>query len=184
MLNSITLINNSTMLKKQQTLDEITIRFAGDSGDGMQLVGTQLSVLCGTLGNGVNTFPDYPSEIRAPEGTLYGVSAYQVHIGSKPVYTFGDKMDILVGLNASSVKVNLPNVRPGGIIIVDTNGFNDKFLKLAEYSSNPLEDDTYSNYKVIKVDIKGIMQKELANTTTSPKSIDRTKNIFSLGMIC
>ena len=172
------------MAKKQLKLDEITIRFAGDSGDGMQLVGTQLSVLCGTLGNGVNTFPDYPSEIRAPEGTLYGVSAYQVHIGSKPVYTFGDKMDILVGLNASSVKVNLPNVREGGIIIVDTNGFKGKFLELSEYGTNPLEDDTYAKFKVIPVDIKGIMQKELADMGASVKAIDRTKNIFSLGMVC
>jgi len=171
------------MAKKQLTLDEITIRFAGDSGDGMQLVGTQLSVLCGTIGNGVNTFPDYPSEIRAPEGTLYGVSAYQVHIGSKPVYTFGDKMDILIGLNASSVKVNLPHVREGATIIVDTNGFQGKFLELSEYPGNPLEDDTYAKYKVIKVDIKKVMQEELADMNLSVRSIDRTKNIFTLGMV-
>jgi 2-oxoglutarate ferredoxin oxidoreductase subunit alpha len=172
------------MAKNQIKLDEITIRFAGDSGDGMQLVGTELSVLCGRHGNGVNTFPDYPAEIRAPEGTLYGVSAYQVHIGSRPVYTFGSYIDVLVGLNASSVRVNLPNVREGGIIIVDTNGFNEKLLKLAEYDNNPLDDDTYKKYKVIKIDIKSIMQAELSDKALSAKSVDRTKNIFSLGAIC
>jgi 2-oxoglutarate ferredoxin oxidoreductase subunit alpha len=172
------------MAKQQLTLDEITIRFAGDSGDGMQLVGTQLSVLCGTIGNGVNTFPDYPSEIRAPEGTLYGVSAYQVHLGSKPVYTFGDKIDILIGLNASSVKVNLPHVKEGGLIIADTNGFQGKFLTLSEYPDNPLEDDTYAKFKVVKVDIKKIMQEELADMSLPVKSIERTKNIFSLGIVC
>jgi 2-oxoglutarate ferredoxin oxidoreductase subunit alpha len=171
------------MAKKQETLETLTIRFAGDSGDGMQLVGTQLSVLCGKFGNDVNTFPDYPAEIRAPEGTLYGVSAYQVHIGAVPVYTFGNKIDILVAMNASAVKVNLQNVREGGIIIVDSNGFTDKYLKLAEYATNPLEDGAYSKYKVINIDIRSIMQAELADMQLSPKVIERTKNIFSLGII-
>ena len=171
------------MAKKKSTLDNITIRFAGDSGDGMQLVGTQLSILCGIYGNGVNTFPDYPAEIRAPEGTLYGVSAYQLHIGSHPVYTHGNEIDVLVGMNASAVKVNLHNVRQGGLIIVDTNGFTDKFLKLAEYTTNPLEDDTYKNYKVIKVDMSGIMSEDAKDMGLPPKTISRTKNIFSLGMI-
>jgi 2-oxoglutarate ferredoxin oxidoreductase subunit alpha len=171
------------MVKKQATLDNITIRFAGDSGDGMQLIGTQLSILCGKYGNGVNTFPDYPAEIRAPEGTLYGVSAYQVHIGSHPVYTHGNQIDVLVGMNASSVKVNVHNVREGGIIIVDTNGYTDKYLKLAEYDTNPLNDDTYKKYNVIKIDISGIMAEELKDMELSPKSITRTKNIFSLGLV-
>jgi len=171
------------MNKKQVTLEEITIRFAGDSGDGMQLVGTQLSVASGEFGNDVNTFPDYPSEIRAPEGTLYGVSAYQVHLGAKPVNIFGDKIDVLVSMNASSTKVNLPNVQEGGIIIADTNGFSDKYLQLAEYDANPLENDTYSKFKLVTVDIKGIMTKELADMKLSPKIIDRTKNIFSLGLV-
>ena len=171
------------MAKKQVMLDSITIRFAGDSGDGMQLVGKQLSALCGTYGNGVNTFPDYPSEIRSPEGTLYGVSAYQLNIGSKPVYTHGNEIDILVSLNASSVKVNLHNVRKDGLIIIDTNGFTDKYLKLAEYSNNPIDDGTYNNYKVIKVDMLGIMMEEAKEMGLSQKTIARTKNIFSLGMV-
>lgn len=171
------------MSKKQLKLNNIVVRFAGDSGDGMQLVGAQLSNLCGTYGNGVNTFPDYPAEIRSPEGTLYGVSAYQLHIGSHPVYTHGNYIDVLVGMNASSVKVNLQNVRQGGLIIVDTGGFNDKFLKLAEYTDNPLEDDTYRNYKVIKVDINSMMLEEAKDMGLPLKTISRTKNIFSLGMI-
>lgn len=171
------------MANKQLTLDTITIRFAGDSGDGMQLVGTQLSVLCGKYGNSVNTFPDYPAEIRAPEGTLYGVSAYQVHIGAKHVYTHGNEIDILVGMNASSVKVNLPNVKEGGILIVDTNGFSDRNLKLAEYEANPLEDGTYSKYKLVKIDIESIMAAELADMQMSPKAVSKTKNIFTLGLI-
>jgi 2-oxoglutarate ferredoxin oxidoreductase subunit alpha len=171
------------MAKHKKTLDRVTIRFAGDSGDGMQLVGTQLSVICGKYGNGVNTFPDYPAEIRAPEGTLYGVSAYQVNIGAQKVYTFGNEIDVLVGMNASSVKVNLKNVRKGGIIVVDTNGFSDKFLKLAEYESNPLEDDTFKDYNLVKIDINSIMQTELAELQMSPKNIGRTKNIFSLGVV-
>ena len=171
------------MSKKQETLKEITIRFAGDSGDGMQLVGTQLSISSGEFGNDVNTFPDYPAEIRAPEGTLYGVSAYQVHLGAKPVNTFGDRIDVLVAMNASSVKVNLPNVCEGGIIIVDTNGFTEKYYNLAEYDANPLENNTYGKFKVIKVDMKGIMTKELADMKLSVKVIERTKNIFSLGLI-
>jgi 2-oxoglutarate ferredoxin oxidoreductase subunit alpha len=169
-------------LKKQMTLKDITIRFAGDSGDGMQLVGTQLSVSSGEFGNDVNTFPDYPSEIRAPEGTLYGVSAYQVHLGSYPIYICGDKIDILVAMNASSLKVNLPNLKKGGLIIVDTNGFVEKNLKLAEYAANPLENDSLKDYKVVKIDINELMNEELKGLQLAPKVIERTKNIFSLGL--
>ncbi len=165
-------------------LDNITIRFAGDSGDGMQLVGTQLSVLSGEFGNDVNTFPDYPAEVRAPEGTLYGVSAYQVHIGSKAINTIGDRIDIMVALNASSLKVNLPHLRDGALIIVDNNGFNAKKLQLADYAANPLEDGSLSKYKVISVDIKSIMAASLTDLELSPKIVNRTKNIFTLGLVC
>ena len=171
------------MSKKQVKRDNIVVRFAGDSGDGMQLVGAHLSNLCGTYGNGVNTFPDYPSEIRAPEGTLYGVSAYQLHIASQPVYTHGNYIDVLVGMNASSVKVNIANVKEGGLIIVDTNGFADKYLKLAEYDTNPLDNDTFKKYKVIKVDINSIMSEEAKGMELPLRTVARTKNIFSLGMI-
>jgi 2-oxoglutarate ferredoxin oxidoreductase subunit alpha len=106
------------MSKIVEHLDEVTVRFAGDSGDGMQLIGTQFSDTSGFAGNEVNTFPDYPSEIRAPEGTLYGVSAFQVHFGTKNIKTTGDFIDVLVAMNASSLKVNIQNLREHGIIIV------------------------------------------------------------------
>ncbi|MBM2816545.1 MAG: korA [Ignavibacteria bacterium] len=169
-------------MKKIKFLDEVTIRFAGDSGDGMQLTGTQFSNTSGAVGNDVNTFPDYPSEIRAPEGTLYGVSAYQIQFGRKHIHTPGNKIDVLVAMNASSLKVNLSNVRVGGIIIVNTNGFGEKNLKLAKYDTNPLEDGILKKYQVFKVDITAVVQESLSGTKMSPKNIDRTKNMFALGM--
>lgn len=170
------------MSKKVEYLEQVTIRFAGDSGDGMQLSGTQFSNTSGIVGNSVNTFPDYPSEIRAPEGTLYGVSAYQIQFGSKKVNTIGDKMDVLVAMNASSLKVNLPNVREGGIIIANTAGFGDKNLKLAKYDANPLEDGSLDKYRLFKINISDIVKEELADLKLSLKYTERTKNIFALGL--
>lgn len=170
------------MSKQVEYRDTVTIRFAGDSGDGMQLSGTQFSNTSGIYGNSVNTFPDYPSEIRAPEGTLYGVSAYQIHFGAKKVNTIGDKIDVLVAMNASSLKVNLPNVRTHGILIVNTAGFGEKNLKLAKYDVNPLEDGSLDKYQLLKIDISEMMKEELADLKLSPKHVERTKNIFALGL--
>ncbi len=170
------------MEKKIEYLNEVTIRFAGDSGDGMQLTGQQFSNTSGIIGNDVNTFPDYPSEIRAPEGTLYGVSAYQVHFGAKRINTMGDRIDCLVAMNASSLKVSLQNVKPHGIIIANISGFGEKNLKLAEYASNPLEDGSLKNYQLIKVDITKLVQQECAGLNLSTKSINKTKNFFALGL--
>ncbi|MGA2296572.1 MAG: 2-oxoacid:acceptor oxidoreductase subunit alpha [FCB group bacterium] len=170
------------MDKKTQDLDEITIRFAGDSGDGMQLSGTQFSNTSGSIGNDVNTFPDYPSEIRAPEGTLYGVSAYQIQFGSKSIHTPGSKIDVLVAMNASSLKVSLKNVKKNGILIVNSAGFGEKNLKLAKYESNPLDDGSLKDYQLYKVNITSQVQEELKDYKLSPKHVERTKNIFALGM--
>ncbi|TAL69120.1 MAG: 2-oxoacid:acceptor oxidoreductase subunit alpha [Bacteroidetes bacterium] len=170
------------MEKQVQYLDEAVIRFAGDSGDGMQLVGTLFSNTSGSVGNDVNTFPDYPSEIRAPEGTLYGVSAYQIQFGQKRVNTPGNKIDLLVAMNASSLKVNLPHVKKGGLIIANSAGFDDKNLKLARYEKNPLEDNSLSDYHIVPLNISNIVKEELKDSTISPKHVDRTKNIFALGM--
>ena len=171
------------MNKKTQTLERVTIRFAGDSGDGMQLTGTQFSNTSGTIGNEVNTFPDYPSEIRAPEGTLYGVSAYQIQFGTKGITTPGNKIDVLVAMNASSLKVNVPNVRKKeGIIILNSAGFGEKNLKLAKYDTNPLTDGSLKDYQVFAVDITSVVQEELKDMQLSPKYIERTKNFFALGM--
>jgi len=169
------------MERQIQHLDEVTVRFAGDSGDGMQLTGTQFSNTSGIIGNDVNTFPDYPSEIRAPEGTLYGVSAYQIQIGSKHINTMGDKIDVLVAMNASSLKVNLPNLRENGVIIVNTAGFGKKNLNLAQYEKNPLEDGSLSNFRVIPIDITQVIKEALADMNLPPKTVERTKNFFALG---
>ncbi len=170
------------MAKQVEYLDEVTIRFAGDSGDGMQLTGTQFSNTSGSVGNEVNTFPDYPSEIRAPEGTLYGVSAYQIQFGSKKIRTPGDKIDVLVVMNASSLKVNLPNVREGGIIVVNSAGFGAKNLRLANYDANPLENDSLSNYQLYDIDMVKRVSEELADLNLSHKAVSRSKNLFALGV--
>ncbi len=170
------------MEKHFEVVDDVTVRFAGDSGDGMQIVGTQFSNSAGAAGNDVNTFPDYPSEIRAPEGTLYGVSAYQVHFGSKTVNTIGDKIDVLFAMNAASLKVNLKNLNEGSIIVANSAGFNDKDLKLAEYDSNPLVDGSLAEYELYSIDIPSIMKDELQDLNMTLKHIDRTKNFFALGL--
>jgi 2-oxoglutarate/2-oxoacid ferredoxin oxidoreductase subunit alpha len=170
------------MTKKIEYIDEVTIRFAGDSGDGMQLTGTQFANSVASLGNSVNTFPDYPSEIRAPEGTLYGVSAFQVQFGSKEIRTPGDKIDVLIAMNASSLKVNLPFLKENGIVIANTAGFNDKNLKLAKYDVNPLDNGMSAKYRIFAWDISKIIKDELSGRNLSMKQIEQTKNIFALGI--
>lgn len=170
------------MEKRIEFIEEVTVRFAGDSGDGMQMTGTLFAKNCGAIGDDVNTFPDYPSEIRPPADTLYGVSAYQVHFGSKKMNTMGDKIDVLFAMNAASVKVNIPYLRKGALIITNSAGFGPNNLKLAKYETNPLEDGTYSDYKVISIDIPSIMKEELKDLSLQIKQIDRTKNFFALGI--
>jgi 2-oxoglutarate ferredoxin oxidoreductase subunit alpha len=170
------------MVKEIIELEGAAIRFAGDSGDGMQLSGTQFSDTSAGLGNEVNTFPDYPSEIRAPEGTLYGVSAYQINFGSKKTNTPGDSIDVLVAMNASSLKVNLQHVKKGGLIIVNKSGFKDKNLKLAKYEVSPLMDHSLEDYQVFAYDINEEVRRVLKNHDLHVKIVDRTKNIFALGL--
>jgi 2-oxoglutarate/2-oxoacid ferredoxin oxidoreductase subunit alpha len=170
------------MTKFIEHIEEATIRFAGDSGDGMQLVGSQFSETSGFAGNEVNTFPDYPSEIRAPEGTLYGVSAFQIHFGTKNIHTSGDHIDVLVAMNASSLKVNIANLRVGGIIIANSEGFDARNLSLAKYSTNPLEDGSLNKYELHAVDITKEIKAELKDLNVAGKLIGKTKNIFALGI--
>ena len=169
------------MKKEIVYLDEITVRFAGDSGDGMQLAGKQFSDASASSGVDVNTFPDFPSEIRAPEGTLYGVSAFQIKLGSNEVNTHGDVIDVLVAMNASSLKVNLPNLKTGGIIIANSSGFDKRNLKLAKYDANPLDDGLLDKYSVSVIDIDSIIKEELKGSGISPKIIKKSKNFFALG---
>ncbi len=169
--------------KTTQSLDEVTIRFAGDSGDGMQLTGTQFTNTTALLGNDLSTLPDYPAEIRAPQGTLFGVSGFQIHFGSKEIHTPGDQCDVLVAMNAAALKVNLGSLVDGGAIIANTDGFNDKNLKLAGYSANPLKDNSLQKFRVYEVDISKLTALALQDMNLSSKLVDRSKNFFALGMM-
>ncbi len=167
-----------------EVLKAVVIRFVGDSGDGMQLTGTQFSDTSAMFGNDIATFPNYPSEIRAPQGSLYGVSGFQVHIGSVEVSTPGDNVDLLVAMNPASLKTNLYAVKPGHTIIVDTDSFTKKNLEKAGYETNPLEDGSLENYQVIEVAMSSLTKEALKDVEgLDNKSITRSKNMFSLGMI-
>ena len=169
--------------KKTHSVEEVTIRFAGDSGDGMQLTGPQFTNTTAILGNDLSTLPDYPAEIRAPAGTLFGVSGFQIHFGSTEINTPGDQCDVLVAMNPAALKVNLHSLIDGGSIIVNTDGFTDKNLKLAGYESNPLKDGSLERYKVYEVDITKLTSLALTDMNLSSKAVDRSKNFFALGMM-
>ena len=169
--------------KVHQPIDEVTIRFAGDSGDGMQLTGSQFTNTAAFIGNDLSTLPDYPAEIRAPQGTTNGVSGFQIHFGGVEINTPGDYCDVLVAMNAAALKVNLPWLVKGGSIIVNTDGFNDKNLKLAKYDANPLKDGSLSDYQLFEVDITKLTTIALQEMNLSSKLVDRSKNFFALGMM-
>src|SRR5947209_11514971 len=133
--------------------DSVTIRFAGDSGDGMQLAGTQFTNASAVLGNDIATFPDFPAEIRAPAGTLAGVSGFQVHFSSSEIHTPGDKLNTLVAMNPAALKTNLKDLEKGGILVVNTDAFTNSDLQKASYKTNPLEDGSLREYRVIRVPI-------------------------------
>ncbi len=166
-------------------VDDIVIRFSGDSGDGMQLTGMQFTDTAALTGNDISTFPDYPSEIRAPIGTVAGVSGFQVHFGSTDIYTAGDDFDVIVAMNAAALKVDLPRLKKGGIIIANLQGFDKKNLTLAHYPEgvNPLEDNSLENYIVHKVDITKHTKECLADSGLGMKDIERSKNMFVLGLL-
>lgn len=170
--------------KQQEVLEAVIIRFVGDSGDGMQLTGTQFSDTSAMFGNDVATFPNYPAEIRAPQGSLYGVSGFQVHIGSVEINTPGDNVDLLVAMNPAGLKTNLHALKPGHTIIVDTDAFTRKNLEKALYESNPLEDGSLENYRVIEVAMTSLTKETLKEVEgLDNKSITRSKNMFALGMV-
>jgi 2-oxoglutarate/2-oxoacid ferredoxin oxidoreductase subunit alpha len=165
--------------------ENVVIRFSGDSGDGMQLTGTQFSDTSAFFGNDICTFPDYPSEIRAPSGTIAGVSGFQIQFGSKEICTPGDTYDVLVAMNAAALKVELKNLKKGGIIIVNSAGFDKKSLKLAQYPEdiNPLTDGSLSNYQVFNIDISQCTKESLSDLGMTNKDIERSKNMFVLGLL-
>ena len=166
-----------------EVLEEVVIKFAGDSGDGMQLTGGQFTNTAALFGNDLGTFPDFPAEIRAPIGTVAGVSGYQLNFGSKEIYTPGDKCDVLVAMNSAALKVNLFNLKKGGIIIANSSGFDLKNLKLSGYERNPLEDGTLEGYNLIKVDVTRMTREATEDIQLGVKEKDRCKNMFVLGFL-
>jgi len=173
------------MARKQEILQDVVIKFAGDSGDGMQLTGSQFTNNTALLGIDLATFPDFPAEIRAPQGTLPGVSGFQLRFSSDRVFTPGDACDVLVAMNAAALKVNLKALRKGGKIIANTDGFDAKNLRLANYAEgvNPLEDGSLSNYEVFKMDVTKMTREALKDVTLGMKEKDRAKNMFVLGFL-
>jgi 2-oxoglutarate ferredoxin oxidoreductase subunit alpha len=173
------------MIRKQEVLSDVVIKFAGDSGDGMQLTGSQFTNNTAMLGIDLATFPDFPAEIRAPQGTLPGVSGYQLRFSSDRVFTPGDACDVLVAMNAAALKTNLTALKKGGKIIANTDGFDAKNLRLANYpeGENPLENGSLDNYEVIKMDVTKMTREALKDFTMGMKEKDRAKNMFVLGFL-
>jgi len=171
------------MEKEFRTLEEVTIRFAGDSGDGMQLTGTQFTNTVAALGADLSTLPDYPAEIRAPAGTTYGVSGFQIHFGSTDIHTPGDTCDVLVAMNPAALATNLRLLRDGGTIIVNEDAFTDKNIKLAHLDANPLEAPGMSRYHLHRIGISQLTANALADMNLSSRLVDKTKNFFALGLM-
>ncbi|MBQ6084566.1 MAG: 2-oxoacid:acceptor oxidoreductase subunit alpha [Bacteroidales bacterium] len=164
-------------------LEHVVIRFAGDSGDGMQLTGNLFSDSTALAGNDFATFPDYPGEIRPPQGTVSGVSGFQVHFGHKPVHTTGDLCDVLVAMNPASIKANMRWLKPGTTIIFDVDSMNDKALEKAGYTTDPTQDDTLSQYKVVKAPITSMTLEALKDFGWDRKAMLKSKNMFALGIV-
>ena len=173
------------MIATEEVLQDVVIKFAGDSGDGMQLTGSQFTNNTALLGIDLATFPDFPAEIRAPIGTLPGVSGFQLHFSSNRIFTPGDDCDVLVAMNAAALKVNLKNLKKGGRIIANSDGFDVRNLRLANYPDgvNPLEDDSLGNYEVIKIDVTKLTREALEEFEMGTKEKDRAKNMFVLGFL-
>lgn len=171
------------MTKELLEKKEVTILFAGDSGDGMQLTGNQFTSTNALFGNDVSTFPDFPAEIRAPQGTVAGVSGFQLNFGSVDVFTPGDLCDVLVVMNAAALKANLQKLKKGGIIIANPSGFDKRNMNLSGYEVNPLEDGSLEEYDVHEVDVTGLTREALKDSGLDRKSVDRCKNMFVLGFL-
>src|SRR4051812_12116407 len=169
--------------KPIHALPSVTVRFAGDSGDGMQLAGTQFTDTSALVGNDISTLPDFPAEIRAPAGTLAGVSGYQIHFSSTDIYTPGDEVDALVAMNPAALKTNIKAVHPGGIVIVNEDAFAPNDLKKAGYATNPIEDNSLGSYRLVKVPIDKLNAAATKDSGLGAKDTDRCKNMFALGLV-
>jgi len=174
-----------TITSNKESKKDVAILFAGDSGDGIQLTGSQFSNTSALFGNDVSTFPDYPAEIRAPQGTIAGVSGFQLNFGSIEIFTPGDLCDVLVVMNAAALKANLNKLKIGGTIIANTDGFDKKNLKLSGYVDmlSPLDDNTLGKYRVIEIDVTKLTRESLKESSLGMKEKDRSKNMFVLGFL-
>jgi 2-oxoglutarate ferredoxin oxidoreductase subunit alpha len=174
----------SVVAKEVKELDRAVIRFAGDSGDGMQLTGEQFTTESAVAGNDIATLPNFPAEIRAPAGTLFGVSSFQLQFGSQRVYTPGDRLDCLVAMNPAALKVHLRDLKPGGLLIVNTSAYDKRNLDKAGYPSNPLDDPALGErYRLHTVDMSGLTHEAIKDLPLNTKEKDRTKNFFALGLV-
>jgi 2-oxoglutarate ferredoxin oxidoreductase subunit alpha len=162
--------------------ESVVVRFAGDSGDGMQLTGMQFTTESALAGNDIGTLPDFPAEIRAPTGTLAGVSGFQINFSSLDIYTPGDNPDVLVAMNPAALKVNIADLKPGGLLLVDRDGFDETNLKKAGYAANPLEDGSLDRFQMAVVDMTGLTVRALEDLKLSSKIAARCKNFFALGL--
>jgi 2-oxoglutarate ferredoxin oxidoreductase subunit alpha len=168
--------------RQKEVLEAAVIRFAGDSGDGMQITGNQFTNTAALFGNDLATFPDYPAEIRAPAGTLPGVSGFQIHFGARDINTPGDALDALVAMNPAALKVNLSDLKLNGILVVNTDNFKDIDLRKAQMTANPLEDHSLDGYRLFPVELTKLTRAALSDIGLDAKSMDRCKNFFALGM--
>ncbi len=168
--------------RKREVIERAVIRFCGDSGDGMQITGSQFTNTVAIYGNDLATFPDYPAEIRAPAGTLPGVSGFQVHFSSNDVYTPGDSVDALIAMNPAALKTNLADLKPNGILIANLDEFGETDLRKAQMTSNPLEDHSLDGYRLFSVELTKLTRAALRDLGLDSKSVDRCKNFFALGM--
>ncbi|MDR2148724.1 MAG: 2-oxoacid:acceptor oxidoreductase subunit alpha [Tannerella sp.] len=170
---------------KVTNLEHVVIRFSGDSGDGMQLTGTIFTALSAIIGNDISTFPDYPAEIRAPQGSLFGISGFQVHLGAKKIFTPGDKADVLVAMNPAALKVSVKNLKPDSVVIIDVDSFKKKDLEKAEFKTeNPVEELGLKTQQIIEAPISTMVRDGLAEFGLDNKSVMRCKNMFTLGLVC
>jgi 2-oxoglutarate/2-oxoacid ferredoxin oxidoreductase subunit alpha len=177
-----TVISTPPLKTKPKLIDQAVIRFAGDSGDGMQITGSQFTNTVALYGNDIATFPDFPAEIRAPAGTLPGVSGYQLHFSSSDVYTPGDAVDVLIAMNPAALKVNVGDLKANGILIVNSDSFKETDLRKALMTSNPLEDHSLDKYRLFAVELERLTRAALEHLGLDAKSMDRCKNFFALGM--
>ena len=170
--------------KRLRELNRAVVRFAGDSGDGMQLTGEQFTTESAWAGNDIATLPNFPAEIRAPAGTLFGVSSFQLQFGSQRVYTPGDRLDCLVAMNPAALKVHLRDLKPGGLLLVNTSAFDKRNLDKAGYAQSPLDDPALAErYRLHKVDMTALTLEAVKDLPLNQKEKERTKNFFALGVV-